>query len=153
MNVSHEFGQTMRNDTFATWFGWSVTVAIIIFPMTTMVSTCHSNSMKESIEVAKIEAEHGNREATRTETMKWLVSRGTHPLVARCAILNSPGTQCANMMNALEDEDRSIIKELLANPFVEPASRKVTSMMMPTPVRTADDYVKGLDFGSRSPTR
>ncbi len=148
-----EFGKTLRDSVFATWFGWSAIMAIIIFPMTSMVSTCHGNSVKLDIEVAQIEAQNPDRGVVQTETLKWLVTRGVHPLVARCAILNSPATQCATMMNYLEDKDRSIIKELIANPgLAEIASSLPAVAGRAAPPVMAEYYTQGLDFGARSPT-
>ena len=149
-----ELGKTLRNDVFATWFGWSIIVSVIIFPMTSMISTCHGNSVKEDIEIAKIQAKNPDRADHQSETLKWLVTRGVHPLVARCAILNSPSTQCASMMNALEDEDRSIIKELILNPAALTVVGKATGVVIPRTVPINPEvYVQGLDFGSASPTK
>ena len=147
-----ELGQTLRDSVFATWFGWSIISAIIVLPLSATIQSCWSDSTRETIEVAKLEAEHGDREPLRAETMKWMITRGVHPLVARCAILNSPIQQCASMMNNLEDEDRSIIRELIANPPVETVGAEISGaepVALPVDFR---DYVKGLDFGLRSPT-
>lgn len=147
-----EFGKTLRNDVFATWFGWSVIMAIIIFPMTSMVSTCHSDAVKEEIEIAKIEAVHGDKNTLVTETMKWMVARGVHPLVARCALLNSPVNQCAFLINDLEEEERTTIKELLRYPFVEKVLGGEGEIPVLLPPVRAEHYTQGLDFGARSPT-
>ncbi len=147
-----EFGKTLRNDTFAIWFGWSIIVATVIFPMTSMFVSCAETSAQESIEIAKIEATQPDRECDRSQTMKWLVTRGVHPLVARCAILNNPSHECGRMITSLEDEDRSILKDLIANPAimeVVSGAPAITGAAIP-PVR-AEYYVKGLDFGFRSP--
>jgi hypothetical protein len=149
-----ELGKTLRNDVFATWFGWSVIVAVVVFPMTSMVTTCHSENVREEIAIAKLGGANPDRATVQTETLKWLVSRGVHPLVARCAILNSPQNQCAHMMTALEDEDRAIIEGLIRNPATFEVVKSTDADTGPvTSPPNPLEYIKGLDFGLTSPTK
>ncbi len=148
-----EFGKTLRDPTFATWFGWIFIAAIVIFPVTSFFSSCSEQSTREAIEVAKLEATHGNREENRGELLKWMVSRGVHPLVARCAIYALPRQQCNWMISDLEEDERATITSMLANPFVEavsPQEKEVISSVLPINPQV---YVQGLDFGGVSPTK
>ena len=155
-----EFGTTLRNDVFATWFGWSIIVAIVVFPLTATIGSCWSESVKETIELAKLQAKNPRLEPapskmSSNDLMQWMVSRGVHPLVARCAIWSSPSTQCGHMMTSLQSEDLSLIEELIANPFVEVSVGETAETglaALPLSPQNPQDYVKDLDFGFRSPT-
>ena len=144
-----EFRSMLTNHVFATWFGWSIILAIIVFPVTATISSCWDASVTEDIEIAKLQAKHGSQEIARTETMKWMVSRGVHPLVARCAIFNDPWQTCASLISDLEEEERSTIEEMLAHPFVEVSLKDSAAVGLIAPTQDYRGFVEGLDFGSR----
>jgi len=147
-----ELGKTLRNDTFAMWFGWTLIIAIVIFPGTALIGSCWSDSVREDIELAKLRAESGDDGTLRLETMKWMVTRGIHPLVARCAVREGDSQTCNSLISDLEEEERATITAMLANPFIEvDASTSAITGLVETPVRS-EYYVRGLDFGLRSPT-
>ena len=145
------FWRTLQDNTFATWFGWTLIMAIVVFPLTATIQSCWSESVREDIELAKVRASNAGAEVQRVDTIKWMVARGVHPMVARCAVLNDPAHQCGIMMNDLEEEERATIKDLLANPFVEvEVSEPAVAGLTELP-RDPQEYIKGLDFGLRSP--
>ena len=141
--------ETLRDETFAIWFGWVLGISIIVFPVTTMISSCNEQSALESIEIAKLEVVHGDQEQRRGELLKWMTSRGVHPLVARCAILGSPSSQCASLLNHLEVEERTTIADLLANPFVETVVNSEGEIEVVGPQKSFE-YIQKMDFGKPS---
>jgi hypothetical protein len=157
-----ELWRTLRDDVFATWFGWSLIAAIVIFPVTSTMGSCYDAGVKEDIELAKLNAAHGDpkgprlsREATQFETIKWMVVRGIHPFVARCAVVNSPINRCAAMMGDLENKDLVVIQEVLQNPNLGELNVQLgeASLGLPTGAEPrAAYYTAGHDFGSGTTT-
>jgi hypothetical protein len=155
MSIPEGLWRTLRDNVFATWFGWVLIVALVIFPITSLIGTCYSKGVDEDIEIAKLEAAHGDRDARRTEAVKWMVTRGIHPLVARCAVFNDPWTPCSNLIGKLKEKERTTIKEVLSNP--PPPLAQLSTIEVPDPVTAPElsptELVAGVDFGLKSPTK
>jgi hypothetical protein len=149
------FWKTLRDETFATWFGIAIVAAIVVFPLSATIQSCWNDSVREEIETTKLKTEIAGRQGEAIEHIKWLVFHGVHPLVARCTVLNDPAYQCSLMIGDLEEEERTTIDRLLDKAPATFAVRAedVKKEEPVAPPTNPQDYVKGLDFGLTSPTQ
>ena len=159
-----EFGQTLRDDTFATWFGWFICLSVVIGLGGGVVSSCWSESAQENIEIARLDHADGQKQAAvqaqqvrdqdlyilQIDTLKWMTTRGVHPLVARCAIQGNPAHQCNTLIGDLKEEERATIQAILADPFTEEATGTAAVAGLKPRPGSPQDLTAGYDFGGQS---
>jgi hypothetical protein len=147
------FWYTLRDNVFATWFGWSLIIAVVVFPISNTISGCWSESVRETIETAGYTETQKIREDA---LIRFLITRGVHPLIAKCASMKNLSQSCNGVLNELEDHPNMLtfIKEALLKPVEELQAEVGPEEASEPEVPPVDPhvYIQRLDFGSQSPT-